>query len=404
MMSDAFKAVQVTEKVWWVGAIDWNIRDFHGYMTGRGTSWNAYIVMGDEPILIDAVKKDGLDEMKARIGSVIDPESIQHIVSNHTEMDHSGTLPELVEWLKPKTLFASRNGAKALPMHFDVGMDITAVEDLGSVNLGGSELTFIETRMVHWPDNMFTYYANDGVLFSSDGFGMHLASAERFTDEINPTEIHHESAKYFANILLPFTPQLARVLEKVEGLNLPGQVIASDHGPIWRGGLDRIVGQYSKWCEQEPTTKAVIVFDSMWDSTKAMAASIADGVYGAGAHPHVTSARATHRSDIMTEVLDAGALLVGSCTLNNNIFPSIADLMTYMKGLRPRNLIGAAFGSYGWSGEAVKQLNAILEAMKVDVVHEGIRVKWVPTQEDLAQCRELGEMVGKMLVDTCDGA
>ena len=401
-MKDAFKAVQVSEHVWWVGAVDWNIRDFHGYMTGRGTSWNAYLIVGDEPILIDTVKRTGMKEMLARIKSLIDPVDIEYIVSNHTEMDHSGSLPEMVSIAKPKALYASKNGAKALPMHFDVGMEITPVEDLGAYTVGGKELVPVETRMVHWPDSMFTYYGEDQVLFTSDGFGMHLASSERFADQLPTEAVDYEVAKYFANILLPFAPQIGKLLEKIEGLNLPVKVLASDHGPIWREGLDHVVGQYARWCEQKPTKKAVIVVDSMWDSTLKMAQATADGVLAAGGHPKLMSARANHRSDIMTELLEAGALLVGSPTLNNNIFPSIADVLTYAKGLRPRNLIGASFGSYGWSGEACKQLDAWLTDMKVELVREALRVQWVPTDEDLVECHGLGNSVGERLVEICD--
>lgn len=402
-MKRGFEALQITDHVWWVGAIDWDIRDFHGYMTGRGTSWNAYLILGDEPILIDTVKRSSQDEMMARIASVIKPDSIRHIVSNHTEMDHSGCLPHVICAVRPKQLIASQMGAKSLPKHFDLGIEITPVEDGQTVLLGNTELTFVETRMLHWPDSMFTYFGDDQVLFSSDAFGMHLASNERFVDEVDREIAECESAKYFANILLPLSAQVLKTLGKVESLDLPVRVLASDHGPIWRADLGHIMGRYAKWAEQRPTRKAVVLYDSMWDSTKLMAKAIGEGLAEGGAHPTLMWARGNHRSDVATAILDAGALLVGSPTLNNGIFPAVADVMTYLKGLRPKNLIGATFGSYGWSGEAVKLLDQWLADMKVEPAADSIRVQWVPTEDDLAQCRQLGVTVAKKLDEMCDG-
>jgi flavorubredoxin len=400
-MKDAFRARQVTDRVWWVGAIDWDIRDFHGYMTARGTTWNAYVILGEEPVLIDTVKPSGKAEMMARIASIIQPESIRYVISNHTEMDHSGSLPDAVRAIRPQQLFASQMGAKGLPAHFGVGMDVTAVKDLETLKLGDATLTFVETRMVHWPDSMFTYFAEDQVLFSSDGFGMHLASEQRFADELPADVLEQEAAKYFANILLLYSPPLTKVLAKVKGLNLPLKAIAPDHGPIFRTGLTEVIDRYAGWAEQRPTMKAVVLYDSMWDSTKFMAKAIGEGLAEGGADPKLMWARGSHRSDVMTELLDAGALLVGSPTLNNGLFPTLADHLTYIKGLRPRNLVGAAFGSYGWSGEAVKAIEEYLTAMEVELVEEGLRVKWVPTADDLARSRELGFAVAHRMKELC---
>jgi len=403
-MGAAFRAVQLTDRVWWVGAIDWDIRDFHGYMTGRGTTWNAYLIMGEEPILIDTVKPSGKDEMLRRISSVIDPQNISYIVSNHTEMDHSGSLPDVAQVVQPKQLFASQLGAKGLPAHFEVGMEITPVKDLETLKLGDATLTFVETRMVHWPDSMFTYFAEEQVLFSSDGFGMHLASEQRFADELPAEILEYEAAKYFANILLLYSPQILKLLEKVKGLNLPLKMIAPDHGPVWREGLGEVVGQYARWAAQKPTMKALVLYDTMWDSTRLMAKAIGEGLAEGGGDPHLCCARACHRSDVMTRLLDAGGLIVGSPTLNNGLFPTLADHLTYIKGLRPRNLVGAAFGSYGWSGEAVKDIETYLTEMEVELVEEGLRVKWVPTSDDLARSRQLGFAVAQRMRELCKTA
>jgi len=402
-MKEAFRAFQVTDHVWWVGAIDWDVRDFHGYLTGRGSTYNAYLIRGEKNVLIDTVKRPGMAEMMARIASVITPESIDAIISNHSEMDHSGCLPEVIEAVKPEQVFASNMGAKTLPEHFALDQELAVVKDGETITLGDVELAFVETRMLHWPDSMMAYYGGDQVLFSSDGFGMHLASSERFADELDDAVLEYEAARYFANILLPFSPQVTKTLAKVAELNLPLKVIAPDHGPIWRENPQDIVGRYAEWALQKPTKKAVVVYDTMWQSTALMARAAAEGLAAGGATPRLLSARASHRSDIATEMLDAGALVVGSPTLNNGLFPTMSDVMTYLKGLKPQNLIGAAFGSFGWSGEAPGILEQLLCDMGIELAAAPVKVKYVPNGEDLAQCRALGTSVAEKLASVPNG-
>ena len=396
-MKEAFEAVKVTETVYWVGAIDWNVRDFHGYSTSRGTTYNAYLVLADKVTLVDTVKAPFREELLARISSVIDPGKIDYIISNHAEMDHSGCLPEMIETVKPEKVFASPMGVKALGDHFHLNLDITEVKDGDKIDLGGRTITFLETRMLHWPDSMVSYLHEEKLLFSQDGFGMHLASSERFDDELPLPLLEHEAKKYFANILLPFSRQALKVLDRLGEAKLEFDIVAPDHGPIWRKNQSRILELYRTWAEQKRGAKAVIVYDTMWGSTEKMAKAIADGLTAGGTSVRVMKLRAAHRSDIATEMLDAGALIVGSPTINNNIFPTVADLFVYLKGLKPIGLIGAAFGSYGWSGESVKQVEELLSGMKVEIAAEAHRVKYVPTGEMLATCRKLGEAIAEKL-------
>ncbi|UCH86998.1 MAG: FprA family A-type flavoprotein [Dehalococcoidia bacterium] len=400
-MSGPFKAAKVTDHVYWVGAIDWALREFHGHLTSRGTNYNAYLILADKITLVDTVKSSFREEMLSRIASVIDPGDITYIISNHSEMDHSGCLPEVIQAVKPEKVFASAMGADALAEHFHLGQEIVAVKDGESISLGNMNVSFMETRMLHWPDSMFTYLAEDGVLFSQDVFSMHLASTERFDDEIDDDILEDEAAKYFANILLPLSTAVSRLLEKVGGLDITKGIVATDHGPIWRKDVDRIVELYSRWAAQKPTKKAVVVYDTMYESTATMARAIGEGIRAGGADAKLLPLRVCHRTDVATEMLDAGALLVGSPTFNNNIFPTVADALTYLKGLKPRNLIGAAFGSYGWSGEAVGQVEDVLRGMKVDLVGEGVKAKYVPDDEALAQCHSLGALVAEKLKELC---
>jgi flavorubredoxin len=391
------QAVQITDKIYWVGAIDWDLRNFHGYATSRGSTYNAYLILDDKVTLIDTVKAPFKDEMMSRIASVIDPKEITYIVSNHSEMDHSGSLPQIIKEVSPDKVFASTNGVKTLQDHFHLDYDITSVKDGEDLNIGSITLSFFETRMIHWPDSMFTFAEGEGVLFSQDGFGMHLASSERFDDELDFALLEYEATKYYANILTPFSQFIAKLLDKMEKLSLPIKLIAPDHGPIWRKDIKKIVSLYSKWAEQKPTKKAVICFDTMWQSTELMAKNIEDGLASKGVDVKLMNLSHSHRSDVATELLNAGALLIGSPTINNQIFPTVADVISYIKGLKFKNLIGAAFGSYGWSGESVKLIKEHLKEMKVQLIEDEINIKYVPTEEDLVRCQEFGKMIGDKL-------
>ena len=389
-MKQPYEAVKVTDDVWWVGAIDWNIRDFHGYQTRRGSTYNAYLIMADKITLVDTVKAPFREEMMARIADVTDPARIDYLVSNHSELDHSGALPEVIEAVRPEKVFASAVGAKTLREHFSFPTALTAVKDGETLSLGNRSLTFMETRMLHWPDSMFTYLNEEELLFSQDAFGMHLASLERFDDQVDPVILAYEAATYYANIILPYSPLVLKLLEKVTAAGLSFKMIAPDHGPIWRRDVGGIIGRYGRWAEQKPTAKAVVVYATMWKSTEKMARAISEGLAAGGLSVKLMSMDGVHRSDVVYELLCAGALAVGSPTLNNNMLPQMADIMTYLRGLKPRNLVGAAFGSYGWSGEAVRQIEEVLTEMKAERAGEGIRVKNVPDAEALARCYDLG--------------
>ncbi len=399
-MAQELTAVKVADNVYWVGAIDWDIRNFHGYLTSRGTTYNAFLVMADKVTLIDAVKAPFFDELMARISSVIDPSKIDYIVSNHSEMDHTGCLPKVVAAVKPEKVFASQQGLKALGEHFHGELEVTGVQDGQVLDLGGDKLSFFETRMCHWPDSMVSYLHGPELLFSQDAFGMHMASAERFDDELDAWPMEHELAKYYANILMPLSAPIKKALTKLTSSGLTFKLVCPDHGPIWRDNFARVLELYQRWAGAVRTRKAVVVYDTMWQSTRKMAEAICDGLSAGGAKAVVMPLDTAHRSDVASEVLEAGALLVGSPTINNQMFPTVADVLCYLRGLKPAGLIGATFGSYGWSGESTKLISADLDAMKVEQVSEPMRVKYVPSAEDMKACHELGTMVAERLAQT----
>jgi len=389
--------LEIAKDVYWVGAIDWNIRDFHGYSTYRGTTYNAYLIVDDKITLIDAVKKEFANELIAKIGKIVDPKKIDYVISNHTEMDHSGGLARVMHRIgEDKPLFCSKMGYKNLRKHFFQKWNYRSVENGGELSLGKKTLTFLETRMLHWPDSMFSYLREDKILFSSDGFGQHYAGLERFDDQMGEAIMSH-AKKYFANILLPYSSLVLKLVEKVTDMGLVLDMICPDHGIIWRRNPKKIINAYVQWSSQEPKRKALVVYDTMWHSTEQMAEAIVEALGSQGVDAQPMHLRSWHRSEIMTEVLDAGAVIVGSPTINNGLFPTVSDFLTYMKGLKPRNKVGAAFGSYGWSGEAVTLINQELEAMKFTLVDPGLKIQYVPDGQGLEACYELGKKVAQAL-------
>jgi flavorubredoxin len=393
------KNVEIKPNVYWVGAVDWNIRDFHGYSTYKGTSYNAFLVKDEKIALFDTVKKPFLSDLLHRIRQVVEPTKIDYLIVNHVEMDHSGSVPEIIDLIKPEKVFCSEMGRKALIEHYHrEDWPLEVVKSGQTLSLGSKTVHFLETRMLHWPDSMFSYIAEDRLLISSDAFGQHWATSERFDDEVDQPQLMAHAAKYYANILLLYSPLVQKLLASVRQMNLDIDMIAPDHGLIWRSDPGKIVAAYDNWSQQKTARKAVIVYDTMWHSTEKMAKAIADGLVDEGVSVKMCNLKVNHRSEVMTEVLDARAVIVGSSTLNNGILPTVADILCYLKGLKPTGRIGAAFGSYGWSGEAVKIIGQSLEDMKFELPETGIRVKFAPTHEDLAKCRELGEKLGRAVV------
>ncbi len=393
-----FKAVKVTENVWWVGAIDWNLREFHGYRTGRGSTYNAFLVLDEKITLVDTVKAPFFNEMRERIASVIDPASIDYIVSNHAEMDHSGSLAMAQKEFQPEKIFASMQGERALAAHFHGEFAVTAVKNGETLSLGKNTLHFVETRMLHWPDSMATYLDGEKLLFSQDAFGMHLAGSARFADEYEDSLLYEEAKKYFANILLLQAPKVLELLDALPALGLDIAMIAPDHGPIWRNGDHaKVLEWYRGFGAQRPEKRAVVVFDTMWHSTESMAAAIGDGIGGAGVPVEVVSLHASERSAIITKLLGAGLVVLGSPTINNNMYPSLGDLLTYVRGLKPRIAVGGAFGSFGWSGEGARQLAEWLTAMKIEQPEPVMAVKYVPDAAALEQCRAWGGKLAEAL-------
>ena len=374
--------IKLRDNVYWVGGIDWDLRNFHGYITQRGSSYNAYLITGEKNILIDNVKSYLYEQLIERISKIIDPHKIDVIIQNHVEMDHSGSLPELLKLNPGVEIITSPNGEKGLQFHYKENWNFRAVKNDERINIGGKNYQFVLTPMVHWPDNMVTYSHDDKILFSNDAFGQHIASSERF-DEDYPFDIMMEEArKYYANIVLPYGEQVKKVLPAVESLG--PDIIAPSHGLIWKKHIPDIIREYKRWSANVTEKKGVIVYDTMWKSTEMIAYAILKAFELTGIPVKMLNLQHNHISDIMTDLIDSEYICVGSPTLNNNILPSIAAFLTYMKGLAPKERTGLAFGSYGWGGQSVAILEQYMKECKFELL-PSIREQYRPGKERLAE-------------------
>ena len=389
------KAVEIKPNIFWVGGIDWDIRNFHGYSTQRGTTYNAYLIKDRKITLVDTVKHYLFDEMISRISDVVDPKKIENIVSNHVEMDHSGSLPKILEMIPDATVITSTRGEKGLKRHFKKDWNFKVVQSGDALDIGNRKLHFVHIPMVHWPDSMVTYSPNDKLLLPNDAFGQHIASSERFDDELDWGILREEAAKYYANIVMPFGDQVKKALDSIKPLDI--DMIAPSHGVIWRSNIPKIVKEYTKWANYESDKKALIIYDSMWGTTEKMAYEIAEGLSASGINIKIRNLKTNHISDIITDVLDSKMILLGSPTLNNGFLPTMGGFLTYLKGLRPKKKIGFVFGSYGWGGQAVGEIEKIISELSWDMPYDSINLNYIPDNQEMLNLRNIGNKLGKYL-------
>jgi flavorubredoxin len=384
--------IELAKGVYWVGVTDWGIRHFHGFELSvhRGTTYNSYLIMDEKIALVDTVWSPHSEEFLARVRELVDPTKIDYVVVNHAEPDHSSSLPALMKLCPNATVVVSKNGATSVPGHYHENWNFKTVKTGDRISLGKNELVFVEATMLHWPDTMFCYLTGEQILMSNDAFGQHYATAFLFNDLVNQEELYEEALKYFANILTPYTDKILKKIDEILALNLPVKMIAPSHGVIWRQDPLQIVKQYQEWSLQKPAPTAVILYDTMWHATEKMAKAIAEGLIECGIDCKVSHAATADSNDLMVEIFKAKLVVLGSCTYNNGILPSMAKILEEMRGLRFKNKIGAAFGSYGWSGECVKSIEEIFQKSGIPLVRPGLRVKWQPGDADLKLCREFG--------------
>lgn len=397
-MTNKDSPVRLAKGVYWVGVIDWNIRDFHGYVIPKGTTYNAYLIVDEKIALVDTVKSHFAGEMIKQIQKIIDPSRIDYVISNHVEMDHSGSLPAIMRLVPDAKIIATKRGRDGLCNHYHgagcQNWNFDIVETGSELNLGTRTLMFIETTMLHWPDSMHTFIKEDNILLSNDAFGQHIASSHRFNDEVG--DVMEDAAEYYANILMPFGSKVLKYIDTVGDLGIKIDMIAPCHGMIWRKDPDKVIAAYEQWANGKTVPKVLIIYDTMWKSTELMAKEMVNGIIAIGVDVKLLSLQKNDWSKIIKEVLEAPVIAVGSPTLNNGIYPSVAGFLTYLKGLRPINKKAVAFGSFGWGGGAVKAVEKELAATGFEVMEPGLQVKFIPDENALGSCREMGRRLAKM--------
>lgn len=378
------RATEIKPDVYWVGGIDWTERNFHGYTTDRGSTYNAYLILDEKITFIDTCKPPFADELLERIADVIDPAKIDYVISNHVEQDHSGAIPAIMAAApNAKIVTSDPHGLKGLKAHYGEAYEYIPVKTGDTLNIGKRTLTFAATMMVHWPDNMVTYSAFDKILFSNDAFGQHYASSKRFDDEVGLPEVLDQAKKYYANIVMPYSRHVVKALGALGGLDF--DMIAPSHGIIWRSHVADILDIYQKWSSLVPDEYAIVVYDSMWHTTEAMAQQILEAFIEAGIPARLFDLKVDHISDIMTEVLSARYIAVGSPTLNNGMMPTVASFLWYLKGLSPKDRIGIPFGSYGWGQNGPQEVAELLEKCGFTQDFGILTHQWTEDEDSLSE-------------------
>lgn len=393
------KAFPIAQNIWWVGAIDWGARHFHGhtYSTKRGTTYNAYLIVDKQITLIDAVYGPFAGEMIQRIETIIPVERIDTIIVNHIEPDHSGAIPQLLQHCPKAKFYGSARAGQGLEQHYHLNLNFQPVKTGDKLNLGKRTLSFIEIPMIHWPDSMMSYLVEDQILFSNDAFGQHYATSDRFDDEVPQEILMEEATKYFANILWPFSHLITTRLAEIEKMALPIRMIATSHGISWRKDPGKIIQSYKRWAANETQPKIVIAYETMWGATAKMAHKIAEGISDQGVKYELYDVAQTDRTEVIYGMFDAKAYIVGSSNHDSGILPNMVSFMEFLKGLHPRNRIGCAFGSYGWSGVAIQKLENTLKEAGVEIIQPALSVQYVPDESQLTKCYEFGKKVAGLV-------
>lgn len=390
----------IKNNVDWVGKIDWELRKFHGeeYSTYNGSSYNAYLIREEKNVLIDTVWLPYADEFVQNLESEIDLNTIDYIVINHGEMDHSGSLPKLMEKIPNTPICCTANAVKSLKGQYHKDWNFNVVKTGDTLDIGnGKSLVFVEMRMLHWPDSMATYLTKDNILFSNDAFGQHYASEHLFNDLSDQCVLYQEALKYYANILTPFNKILKRKLDEVMSLNLDIDIIATSHGVIWRDNPMQIIEKYQQWCDQYQENQITILYDTMWNGTKHTAEMIAEGIRMADSEVvvKVFNVAKSDDNDLAAEVFKSKAIAVGSPTVSNSMLRALMGFLHYLKELKFQNKKAAAFGCYGWSGESPKEIHAMLEDAGFELISEPLKVNWNLTEESKEQAIELGKTIAR---------
>jgi flavorubredoxin len=386
----------VVNNVYRIGKSDWELRQFHGYeySTNKGSTYNSYIIFEEKNILIDTVFKPFSREYIENLSEEIELSKIDYIVCNHAEPDHSGALPDLMELIPQTPIYCTKNCIKSLQGHYHKNWNFIPVKTGDKLSLGnGKVLIFIQAPMLHWPDSMFCYLSGDNILFSNDAFGQHYCSEPIFNDLVDQHELYSEAIKYYANILTPFSKLVTKKIEEIENLNLPVDYICPSHGIIWREEPLQIVRKYVEWADNYQQNQITVIYDTMYNGTRAIAESIVNGLTLADKNMTVKlyNAAKNDKNDIITEIFKSKAILIGCPTVNNGLMYSIAGLLEMVKGLKFQGKKAAAFGCYGWHDTSTKIIEDVLKESGFEIVSERLSAIWEPDSNFLEKCIEYGK-------------
>ncbi|MDD5138084.1 MAG: FprA family A-type flavoprotein [Candidatus Omnitrophica bacterium] len=388
------KAVELKDRIYWVGAVDHNVRDFHGYHTPQGTSYNAYLIADDKLTLVDTVKKGFGCDLLRHVAFVADPDRIENLIVNHVEMDHSGSILEVLAAAPRAKIYCTPKGKEGLLRHYGIhDREFHLVKTGDRLSIGQKTLVFFTVPMVHWPDSMFTYCVEDKVLLPNDAFGQHLGHPLRFADEIGEDYCMEEAAKYYGNILMPLGDVIAKKLEEFMALHLPVEIIGPSHGAIWRKNPMRVIEAYGRWTSRQTVPKVVIIYDTMWESTDKLARRLAEEIAVPGVEVKIYNIRKSDNSQIVRDVLDARVLLLGSPTLNGDMFWTMGGFLAYLRGLKPKNKKVGIFGSYGWAEGASRAIRREVETMGLELIDPPFEVQYVPSEEELSKLADYAKVV-----------
>jgi flavorubredoxin len=394
------ESCKISDGVYWVGTLDWDLRTYHGY-TLQGTTYNAYLVFGNDRVaLIDNTYPGTSSQMWGRIAHAFSCEkrdlAIDVIIQNHIERDHSGALTEVHKKFPKAPVYITEIGKKGILKHYPslAGAEFIIMKTGMTVDLGGKTLECVETMFLHWPDSMVTFLPEQGILFSNDAFGQHLCYAGRYDRDVPEPVLMDAAAKFYGNLLVYPSKLLVKKVDELQKMGVLEKVrmIAPGHGQIWTNPAP-ILSAYTSWATGVCQNKVTIIYDTMHHSTQMMAHAIAEGLISGGMDVKMYYLHEDERSEIVKDILTSKGICVGIPTIHDAPFPSIGDIMYYLKGLRfdhtgiKRGAI--TFGSMGGKGGAIKMIADELISAGFDV-KEQKECFFVPDESELEQCFEMG--------------
>jgi flavorubredoxin len=390
---------EIAPDVYWLGARHPELRVFDElFPTHNGSTYNAYLVRGrDKVALIDTVKAPFTEEYLTKVASLVPLDQIDLVVINHTEPDHSGALGALLERNPDIEVYCTKPADNFLRQLYDIPMKTLTVAEGQEIDLGGKTLRFLLAPNLHWPDTMFTWLPEQQLLFSCDAFGAHYCADGLFDDEVS--DFSADFNGYFDAIMRPFKEKIREAVAKLDGLDI--RIICPSHGPLRRRDPRTVIASYRNLAAAPPETgrkRALLLTLSPHGNTRTMAAAVREGLESRGIEVIEQSMYGTSAGDIRDELERADALVVGTPTINRDAPPPVWQALSLVSTVTPKGRLAAVFGSYGWSGEAVKLIEERLVGLKYTLAAAGLHYRFTPTEADIAACREMGEQVAAALV------